>query len=640
LGYGQGHAWTTNWQQFSTTFQASRTDGNARAGFSDMGNKLATFWFADVRLQSGGKIGVLPTGASLGAATIPVIRYSGTGYVGTREARRDWVEFLRDLENAYYDTMVAHLRGPLQYPGLIFGTIMANSPATVQSRLDVIDSHTYWQHPDFPGTPWDPVNWTVQNISMVNTLDNTLSGIARQRIKGKPFVCTEYQHPSPNYYGAEGPLLLAAYAGLQDWDGIWLFDYGQGNPVVTMGYVRGFFEIGQHPTKMANLLAAANLFRRGDVRPAQHEWTMALTPERELDLLLNTTPWSIFGAGQLGLSGRFVFTNRVSTSVGTNPTGLTTAPAGPTANVISSDTAELKWDTAVANKGVVTINTARTKGLVGFADNTTVSLGGIGLRPGTTRLGWSTLMLTLVEGEVFTNDCRALLVASGWWENTGQVWKDATKNSVGNQWGTAPVLTEVVPFTVMLPVGTNHVRVWALDERGQRKAELPVSGSASSTVISIGTSAGSIWYELEVARWTTSFDQWRARYFSAVEMQDPAISGETAAPQGDEVANLLKYYFGMAGDAPAITDRLPKGSLLAIGNSEYLAITYERDKLVSDVVCTPEAGNGLGGWFSGPTYTSIEQVLDLGVVERVTVRDLVASDSSAHRFMRLRFNRL
>ena len=227
-------------------------------------------------------------GRSLAARTIPNIRYSGSGYAGTREARRDWVEFLRDLEIAYYDTMVAHLRGPLQYPGLIFGTIMANSPATVQSRLDVIDSHAYWQHPDFPGTPWDSVNWTVQNISMVNTLDNTLSGIARQRIKGKPFVCTEYQHPSPNYYGAEGPLLLAAYAGLQDWDGLWLFDYGQGNPVVTMGYVRGFFEIGQHPTKMANLLAAANLFRRGDVRPAQQEWTMALTPTRELDLLLNT----------------------------------------------------------------------------------------------------------------------------------------------------------------------------------------------------------------------------------------------------------------------------------------------------------------------------------------------------------------
>jgi hypothetical protein len=249
-------------------------------------------------------------------------------------------------------------------------------------------------------------------------------------------------------------------------------------------------------------------------------------------------------------------------------------------------------------------------------------------------------MVTLVEGEVFTNDCRALLIASGWWENTGQIWKDATKNSVGNQWGTAPVLTEVVPFTVMLPVGTNHVRVWSLDERGRRKAELPVSGGANSTVISIGTNTASMWYELEVARWTTSFDQWRARYFSTAELQDPTISGEAAVPQGDDVANLLKYYFGMAGNTPAIADRLPKGSLVTVGNAQYLAITYERDKQVGDVVCTPEVGSGLGGWFSGPSFTQVEQVLDLGAVERVTVRDLAASGDSTQRFMRLRFSRL
>ena len=114
-----------------------------------------------------------------------------------------------------------------------------------------------------------------------------LAGLSRQRIKDKPFTVTEYQHPSPNYYGAEGPLLLAAYGGLQDWDGLWLFDYGHGNPGgATMGYVRSYFEIGQHPTKMANLLLAANLFRRGDTLPAAQEITMALTPDKELGLLL------------------------------------------------------------------------------------------------------------------------------------------------------------------------------------------------------------------------------------------------------------------------------------------------------------------------------------------------------------------
>ena len=102
----------------------------------------------------------------------------------------------------------------------------------------------------------------------------------------------------------------------------------------------------------------------------------------------------------------------------------------------------------------------------------------------TTKLGWCTLGITLTRGEVFTNDCSALIVAGGWWENTDQVWNDTNKDSINyynGQWGHAPVLAEVVPFTLTLPVGTNYVRVWSLDERGQRKAPLSVTGSESST---------------------------------------------------------------------------------------------------------------------------------------------------------------
>jgi hypothetical protein len=642
LGYGQGLNLTTNWQRFTNTFQASTTDSNARVNFGSMGNKLATFWYADVRLQAGGQIGVLPAGASLAAGTVPNLRYSGSGYTGTREARRDWLRFLRDLEYAYYDTMVAHLRTQIGYTGLIFGTIMANSPATVQTRLDVIDGHAYWQHPQFPGQPWDPVNWYLPNISMINTLgdDNTLAGLARQRVKGKPFMVTEYQHPSPNYYGAEGPLLLAAYAGLQDWDGLWLFDYGQGNPAVTMGYVRGFFEIGQHPTKMANLLLAANLFRRGDLRPAVNEITMALTPDRELDVLQNAWAWGMFSSSQLGVSGRLAFTNRLNTSAGTGAAGLITPPPGPVGSALNSDTGELRWDLTQANAGLVTMNSPRTKAVAGFADNRPVTLGGLTFTPGSTKLGWCTLGATLIRGEVFTNDCAALIVGTGWWENTNQVWTDSSKNSVGNKWGGAPVLTEVVPFTLTLPVGTNSVSVWSLNERGQRKAVLPVSGTAFSTTIAVDTNAASIWYELQVAPWITGFDLWRTRYFSAQELLDPAVSGETAAPDGDGVANLWKYFLGLPGKTPAAPEHLPSGSVQQIAGRDYLSMTYVRDKLAEDVNCAGEVSSDLAVWFSGPGYVEADSPMDLGALEQVSVRDATPVGASDRHFLRLRLQRV
>ena len=78
---------------------------------------------------------------------------------------------------------------------------------------------------------------------------------------------TEYRHPSPNYHGAESPLLLAAYAGLQVGMASGFFAYGPGDNSSPIGYVRGCFEIAQHPTRWPICCWQQNLFRRGDVRP-------------------------------------------------------------------------------------------------------------------------------------------------------------------------------------------------------------------------------------------------------------------------------------------------------------------------------------------------------------------------------------
>jgi hypothetical protein len=521
---------------------------------------------------------------------------------------------------------------------------MANSPATVQNRLDVIDGHAYWQHPQFPGTPWDSVNWFVPNLSMVNTLgdDNTLAGLARQRIKGKPFTVTEYNHPQPMYYGAEAPLLLAAYGALQDWDGVWMFDYGHGQDGVagvSMGYARSFFDTAQHSGKMANMLLAANLFRRGDALPALREITMALTPDKEIDLLANTWAWGVFSSSQLGLSGKFAFTNRLSVSVGTNAVGLPNAPAAPSASVLTSDTGELRWNLASANRGVVTVNTPRTKAVLGYATNKVWNLGELTFAPSSNALGWCMLGATLTRGSTFTNDCSALIVANGWWENTGQVWKNANKDSVGNQWGGAPILVEVVPFTLTLPVGTNRVSAWALNETGQRKSTLPVTGTATQSVITVTTAAASLWYELQVSSFLTAYQLWRSTNFTAMELTNPAISGDAAAPAGDGVPNLMKYYTGLLPKALAPAQRLPQGRLAPWNSVLRLALSYEHDKAATDVSCVPEVSPDLLNWFSGPAYTTNGPPENLGNNrERLTAYDLIPAGSAPQRFLRLRFS--
>ncbi|MCL4177674.1 MAG: carbohydrate binding domain-containing protein [Verrucomicrobia bacterium] len=596
LGFSRTYTLDADWRRFTNTLVITSNDTNARVNFGGFGDRLTSVWLADVRFQEGGRLGTLPEGASVAAGTIPNVQRSGDGFTGTVEVREDWLRFLRDLEHRYYELMVGHVREACGYSGLVFGTIMANSPATVQNRLDVIDAHSYWQHPVFPNQPWDAVDWYLPNVSLVNTLGdgNTLAGLARQRIQGRPFTVTEYQHPSPNEFGAEGTLLLAAYAALQDWDGLWLFDYGPGNDSVTMGRIRGFFDIAQHPAKMANLAIAAHLFRRGDVAPALQEYTMALRPDAEIDLLHDRAgAWNVFSGSQLGLPPRLPLVSRVNVDVGPDAVGLPTPPSDPTGNIITADTGELTWNLATAGKGFVTVNTARTKALIGFTDQREVDLGGVRFQPGTTQLGFSTLALTLVRGSSFTQGGTALLVASGRCENSNMIWKDASHTSVGNQWGNAPTLIETVPFTLTLPVAASRLAAWSLDERGQRKSPLSVTGDTTHAVLNVDGSAATLWYELEIAG---GFASWQSEHFSAAELLDPWVSGPLAAPAGDGVANLAKYAFALPPHSPAPTAALPRAYPLAFAGETYLGFEYRSRASAPDLTYQTQRSTDLLEW--------------------------------------------
>jgi hypothetical protein len=81
------------------------------------------------------------------------------------------------------------------------------------------------------------------------------------------------------------------------------------------------------------------------------------------------------------------------------------------------------------------------------------------------------------------------------------------------------------------------------------------------------------------------------------------------------------------------------GSLLPVSNQLYLSMTYTRDKLANDVDCLGQVSADLSAWFSGPGYARVEQTVDLGSLEQVTVRDLAPVAGTPRHFMRLRLQR-
>jgi hypothetical protein len=497
ISSGPGITLTSAWREYSWVFQASGNETNARVNFNGFGNLRAVVSLADVRFQAGGKIGGIPEGRSLEAGDVPNVPRTSAALAPTAEQRRDWIRFALSLEGAYFAEMRRYLKEDLGYAGIVFATIVSNSPANTQLTQDAMDSHAYWNHPSFPpGRDFDPVEWTVANTSMLSDpAGGTIGGIARQRVKGKPHNVTEYQHSSPNTYASEGPLLAAAYGALQDWDSIWFFEYG----TTTQEYVSGFFDQSAHPGKMANSLIAAMMFRRGDISPAVEELTFAMRPETEVDLAATRGgAWNIADGSHLGIPAALALMNRLSLSVGPEAEGLDRAPAAPSSRVYRSDTGELTWDASTNGRGVFTASAPRTKVLAGFAAaDRMYDLGaGVGLLAGATRQQWFTAALSLVEG-TFDGGGRALVVLTGDQENTGMVWKDAARTSVGNRWGGAPVLVEAVTGVLTLPVSADRVKAWRLDERGQRGENLAVTAEGDAAKVEL--SGGTLWYEIEIA---------------------------------------------------------------------------------------------------------------------------------------------
>ncbi|MBD5781239.1 carbohydrate binding domain-containing protein [Pelagicoccus sp. NFK12] len=535
---------TTEWQQFSYTFASSVSDDNLRLNISNYIGQAGPIYFSGFSLRSGADLSAsLPAGQSLEEANISNNTSDGS-YLPNRSL--DWTRFLIDLATDYWTDMRDYIKDELDCGGLVNGTTIMNSTPNIQGVYDLVDTHSYWQHPNFPGQPWDPDNWTVNPVSMVNTLDNTFASLAKQRVDGFPHTVSEYRHAYPNPFASEGPLLVAAYASLQDWDGIYFFDYSKGGTGTwDQGYWDGYFNMNAHPSAMANALAGAQMFRNHHIAPAQNQVLMRFDPATEAQVVATKgRAWKVGDGRDLEIPHELALTHQVALSIGNEANGLTTAPAAPSGPSYPSDTQELIWDLSSANKGVVTVNTAKTRSIVGYINGRDFDIGNVSIDIATTQEDWATLTLTARQGS-FENryaPANILLVATGLTENTNMVWTDSTKSSVGRNWGQAPSLTEAIPATITLPYPAERVTAWTLDETGQRLAEIPVIASGDDATLEIGGAHQSLWYEISVEA-GDPYQAWRESHWTdSAEQTDEDISGRAADPDGDHIPNLLEFF--------------------------------------------------------------------------------------------------
>ncbi len=514
LGFASSVNLTSAWQKFTFVTSVNTTVTTARITFSSLASAAGNIWITGASFKEGGTLGLYP-GEDLDTDSVLNFVNTGGTIARTDEAKRDWLRFLRDTELNYWTTLRDYIKNTLGAKALIFGTIVGCTTPNLAAIFDVVDTHTYWQHPSFPGVSWSGTDWYQANVDMANTMSGTTVGnIAVKRVLNKPLAVTEYNHASPNTYAADGFYFLSAYGGLQDWDAVFSFDYGGGNGGWDIKKTEGYFAVGQNPAKMGSFIPAALSFIRGDIAPASQQIVASLTNEDEIEGLLTSWAWRLVDGTTAGMDERESFVHRTAIAVeGQSVPGGSLSPgASIPGNIAVSDTNQVKWDLSTAGKGVITADTGMSKFIYGFiGGNTYLMSGGVTITAGATlQNGFGTLAISAINGASIASATKIVVTACGAYQNTNQIFYtypstvSAFPPAYGinltsrDQWGTYPSRIEGIPAVITLPIPYAYVSVWSLGSTGDRVSSVAVTNSGGFAQFSIAPSYSAMWYEVVV----------------------------------------------------------------------------------------------------------------------------------------------
>ncbi len=513
LGFSTSINLTTSWQVFTFTFAPHTSDTNARINFGGMGLAPGdSFYFTNISLKPGGLIG-LKEGENLYTTGIDNFKNQGD-IARTQEGRKDWFRFLQETERNYWIEMRDYIRNTLGAHALIFGTIIGCSTPNVQSVYDAIDTHAYWQHPEFPGQPWSSTDWYVRNNPMVNNQQgSTVAGLGLKAVLNKPHCVTEYNHPHPYSYEAESMFFLSTYACLQDWDAVFEFDYN-GSDNWNQQRIDGYFAVNQNPVKMASMIPAALAFYRGDISSATGTVVIPINREQEINELLTTWAWWLVDGAKVGENPKTSLIHKVRIAVegqSVPPGSISPGSTNTSSNIMLSDTGEIVWDASNSSAGFVKVDAPKTKMAYGFQNGRTYYLSGVTITPGNTLTdGFSAIAVTALDGDSIATAQHILITALGTQRNTDAQYYQYPNTLISfppamginvtlrNQWGTSPTLVEGIPATIILPCNYANTSAWALDTTGARKTTIPVSNNNGYASITIDPSYQTLWYEIFV----------------------------------------------------------------------------------------------------------------------------------------------
>jgi hypothetical protein len=413
--------------------------------------------------------------------------------IGTAPPERFYpeLEFFMEMERRYFQNMQLYLKDTLKVKAPLVATADhshngSSYPMLAStSLLDIVDGHTYWQHPGPRGIP---------NTPMVNEpLQSSVVKLSRTAFAAKPYTVSEVNHPFPNDYASEGIPILAAYAALQDWDGVFWYTFEPKVSPEWQPHIGDPFDISHNPVKMPQLAAGALMFVRSDVQTARRIIQRSYSRQQVQDSLrLPASERPYFTPG-FPLSLPLRHGSRIASLNGKPTDKIEIREADP----IVSDTGELVWAMSQEKGGLVTVDTERTQAAIGF-----IKAHGKQLRHLAPEIDnrFASLVFSSLDSKPIARSSRMLLVAGAAVTNAGVEWNES--RSALKQWGTAPTLIEPVTGQLLIRnlSGARRVTIAPLDGRGQCiGAPVPARKTPEGWRVRLGEQV-TTWYEIKVER--------------------------------------------------------------------------------------------------------------------------------------------
>jgi len=347
------------------------------------------------------------------------------------------------------------------------------------AELDFVDRHAYWDQP--LGGYGDLVKFhngmITKEIYPSNHPGerkriNPITRLSGLRVQNKPFVVSEWNIDWPNEFRAAGPILMAAYASFQDWDGIIQFNF-EGH--LATDKIQGNFDVSTKPEIYLQYAAASRIFHRQDVAPAKERVQLPLSV-KALE-----KPW-------LGL------VHGVERVVSTMNKGVILRPKAEESqdeilrsaqddkaqhDSWQSDTKELLWN---ATQGFVTLDTAKAQAAIGAANGGPIKLSSVIFD---IKNDFAAASMTSMDDKPLEMSNHLLAVTVARSENRGMAYN--ANRTLLRSAGGSPVLMEPVVGQVMLKRKSSSTgKVFILSTKGERIKESAVEILPGSIRFPIG----------------------------------------------------------------------------------------------------------------------------------------------------------